>query len=65
MKLGPMIILGTVYTEPRLRPIQISIGSVYILLVWVSVSGSVNEPLYPVFSDSVPFIWNKLGRNRN
>ena len=47
MELGSMIMFGSVYTEPRSRPMQISIGSVYILLVSVSVSvlvsGSVNE----------------------
>ena len=47
MEVGSMIMFGSVYTEPRSRPMQISIGSVYILLVSVSVSvlvsGSVNE----------------------
>ena len=45
MELSSMIKFGSVYTEPRVRPIYIS---VHILLVSVSVSisvsGSVNEP---------------------
>ena len=40
MVLGFMIILGSGYT----KPMQIFIGSVHILSVSVSVSGSVNEP---------------------
>ena len=32
---------GTIYTEPRQRPMQISVGSVHILSVSVSVSVSV------------------------
>ena len=41
MKLGLMIMLGSGYGGPRLRPMQISIASAHILLVSVSVSGSV------------------------
>ena len=43
--LGLMIKLGSGYSGPRPRLMQISIGSVCILSVLVSVSGSVNEPL--------------------
>ena len=42
MELGLMIVLGSSYRGPRLRPMQISIGSEHILSV--SVSGSANEP---------------------
>ena len=51
MQLGSMIMFRSVHTEPRLRPMQISFGSVHILSVSVavSVSGSVNEPLRSTF----------------
>ena len=49
IQLGSMLMFGSVHTEPRLRPMQISFGSVHILsvsvAVSVSVSGSVSEPL--------------------
>ena len=41
MELVSMIMFGSVYTEPRTRPMQIS---VHILSVSVSVLGGVNEP---------------------
>ena len=41
MDLGSTIMFGSVYTEPRPRPMQIFIGSVHILSVSVSVSVSV------------------------
>ena len=41
MELGFIIMLGSGYT----KPMQIFIGSVHILSVSVSISGSVNEPL--------------------
>ena len=48
MELGLMVMLGSGYTEPKLRLRQISIGSVHIWSVSVSVqlsiSGSANEP---------------------
>ena len=48
MELGLTIVLGSGYTEPKLRLMQISIGSVHIWSVSVSVqlsiSGSANEP---------------------
>ena len=43
IELGFMIMFGSVYTESRLRLMQISIGSVHIQSVSVSVSGSVNN----------------------
>ena len=46
MKLGLVIMLGSGYSGPILRPMQISIGSVRILSIQVSVSmsGSINDP---------------------
>ena len=52
MELGFMIMLGNGYT----KPMQISIGSVHILLVSVSVSCSVNEPF---------FWWQRKSKFRN
>ena len=43
MELGSVIMFKSVYAEPRLRLMQIPIGSVHILSISVSVSGSVNE----------------------
>ena len=54
MELCSMIIFGSGYTEPRQRPMQISIGYVYIVFVSisivVSVLGSVNEPCHLWFT---------------
>ena len=46
MKLDLMILFGNAYTEPGLRPVQISIGSVHILSVSVSVSVSNKKNHY-------------------
>ena len=43
MELGSVIMFKSVYAELRLRLMQIPIGSVHILSISVSVSGSVNE----------------------
>ena len=43
MELGSMIMFRSVYAEPRLRLIEIPIGSVHIVSISDSVSGSVNE----------------------
>ena len=42
MELGLMMMVGSGYTGPRPRQMQISISSVHIFSVLFSVSGSVN-----------------------